>query len=420
VRWIVVSFEGPDPWAQAGGLATRVQGLTEELAHRRFDTTLFFFGDPHRPPTEITADGCLTLHRWGQWLSAIHRGGIYDGEAAKVRDLNESLPQYLADRVIGPAVAAGEECVVLAEEWQTAAFVIGLDALLRERGWRDRVTLLWNANNPYGFDGIDWSRLSHSAILLAVSRYMRGILRSRGVDSLVAPNGLSERLLAKKPDPNQVRRLRRSRRRRFFKMARWESEKGWDQALDAVATLRRRGKPVGLIARSGGPSGSGGGIETAATARGFAVAEVNAATNVAQLVDRLEATSADVVSLRFPVNEDLAGALFGGAIGVLANSVSEPFGLVGLEAMAAGGVVFTGGTGEDYAIADRNAVVLESTSAAELADRALWLWSRPNQEAALRRRARQTALGYTWSVAVDRLLTIVRTAQRGGLSGIGG
>ena len=52
----------------------------------------------------------------------------------------------------------------------------------------------------------------------------------------------------------------------------------------------------------------------------------------------------------FGVNEGLARSFYVAADVVLANSVSEPFGLVGLEAMAAGGVVLTGGTGEDYAV----------------------------------------------------------------------
>jgi hypothetical protein len=45
------------------------------------------------------------------------------------------------------------------------------------------------------------------------------------------------------------------------------------------------------------------------------------------------------------------------ADGVLANSGREPFGLVGLETMAAGGTAFTGNTGEEYAQHMDNAVV---------------------------------------------------------------
>src|SRR6185312_10187784 len=75
---------------------------------------------------------------------------------------------------------------------------------------------------------------------------------------------------------------------------------------------------------------------------------------------------ADVVNLRFGVSASLARTLYAASDGVLANSVSEPFGLVGLEAMAAGGVAYTGGTGEDYAIAGRNAIVLETLDPGEI------------------------------------------------------
>jgi len=46
-----------------------------------------------------------------------------------------------------------------------------------------------------------------------------------------------------------------------------------------------------------------------------------------------------------------------GSLVVLADSVHEPFGLVGLEAMAVRGLACTGGTGEDYAEPGRNALV---------------------------------------------------------------
>jgi glycosyltransferase involved in cell wall biosynthesis len=65
--------------------------------------------------------------------------------------------------------------------------------------------------------------------------------------------------------------------------------------------------------------------------------------------------------------------LFQGVDAVLANSRHEPFGVVGLEAMAAGGVVCTGGSGEDYAVPSHNALVLETEDPEEF----LGLFSRP-------------------------------------------
>src|SRR5947209_3774973 len=111
----LVSFEGTDPYSQAGGLGVRVSGLARTLAELRYETHLFFIGDPHRPGEERTMDGYLTLHRWAQWISINCPGGVYDGEDAKVRDLTQSLPQYLLDRVVRPAIAANKMPVVLFE-----------------------------------------------------------------------------------------------------------------------------------------------------------------------------------------------------------------------------------------------------------------------------------------------------------------
>jgi glycosyltransferase involved in cell wall biosynthesis len=67
--------------------------------------------------------------------------------------------------------------------------------------------------------------------------------------------------------------------------------------------------------------------------------------------------------------------------GVLANSGREPFGLVGLEAMAAGGIVFTGSTGEDYAIPFVNAFVLETADPMEIVGHISYLQDYPEEGA---------------------------------------
>jgi glycosyltransferase involved in cell wall biosynthesis len=113
---------------------------------------------------------------------------------------------------------------------------------------------------------------------------------------------------------------------------------------------------------------------------------------------------ADVVNLRFGVSPSLARTLYAASDGVLANSVSEPFGLVGLEAMAAGGVAFTGGTGEDYAVPGRNAVVLETLDPAEIVARWDELSSSPELSAKLRRAARRSAREYEWPAIAGQLV----------------
>ena len=45
----MLCFEGPDDYSRAGGLASRVTGLTEALAEAGFDTHLWYIGDPGLP-----------------------------------------------------------------------------------------------------------------------------------------------------------------------------------------------------------------------------------------------------------------------------------------------------------------------------------------------------------------------------------
>ena len=52
MQFHVLSFEGLDPYARAGGLATRVDGLTGALAALGFETHLWFVGDPGLPGTK--------------------------------------------------------------------------------------------------------------------------------------------------------------------------------------------------------------------------------------------------------------------------------------------------------------------------------------------------------------------------------
>ena len=123
---VFLSFEGPDqPYAQAGGLGVRVSNFTRALARAGFVTHLFFVGDPDLPDYEPREDGRLHLRRWSQWVSAHHRAGVYDGEIAKVHDYQDSVPSFVTDHVVRPAVEAGRKVAVIAEDWHTG------DALAR-------------------------------------------------------------------------------------------------------------------------------------------------------------------------------------------------------------------------------------------------------------------------------------------------
>jgi glycosyltransferase involved in cell wall biosynthesis len=89
---------------------------------------------------------------------------------------------------------------------------------------------------------------------------------------------------------------------------------------------------------------------------------------------------------------------------VLANSGHEPFGLVGLETMAAGGVACTGCSGEDYAVPGQNALVLETGDPLEFMALFERLRASPKEGAALRRAGQSTARRYAWPEVVDRVL----------------
>ena len=105
----LLAFEGPDPYARVGGLATRVEWLCESLTGLGFETHLWFVGDPALPGHERRGD--LHLHRWCQWLSRHHPAGVYDGDEAKHSDYAASLAPYLCREVLGPHLRGGGSAV---------------------------------------------------------------------------------------------------------------------------------------------------------------------------------------------------------------------------------------------------------------------------------------------------------------------
>lgn len=58
----------------------------------------------------------------------------------------------------------------------------------RHAGVRSQVTILWNANNTFAFERIDWRRLTATAILTTVSRYMKQRMQGLGATPLVNRN----------------------------------------------------------------------------------------------------------------------------------------------------------------------------------------------------------------------------------------
>ena len=267
MQFHVLSFEGPDGYSRAGGIASRIDGLTQALAGLGFETHLWFVGDPALPGHE--SRGLLHLHRWCQWISHYHPGGVYDGEEGKRIDFASSLPPYLVEQVLKPHLA-GRHAVILAEEWHTGNAVLHLDWLLRQAGLRERASILWNANNVFGFERIDWARLARASVITTVSRYMKHSMRNIGVDPIVIPNGLSADAFLP-PDRAGVTEMQRRLRGRtvIAKVARFDPDKRWLGALEIMGELKRQGHRPILIAR-GGAEAHGHEVLAAARALGLA------------------------------------------------------------------------------------------------------------------------------------------------------
>ena len=130
-----------------------------------------------------------------------------------------------------------------------------------------------------------------------------------------------------------------------------------------------------------------------------------------------ELQEVDIVSLRSPIDPESRRVLFRGSAAVLANSGHEPFGLVGLETMAAGGVACTGCSGEDYAVPGQNALVLETLDPWEFVGLFSALRANPGRERALRQNGQRTAKQYAWPQIIQQnLLPRIRLLANGSLS----
>lgn len=399
----ILSFEGPDRYALIGGLATRVTQLARALGAAGHDVQLFFVGDPNAEPVEATDPG-VTLRRWSQHISRTHARNAYDGEAAKVHDWETSLPGWIVDELVTPARERGERVLVICEEWQTANVAIAIDRTARERGVRSALTLMWNANNTYGFEKIHWPTLTRAATVTAVSKYMKFELSRWGVAALVIPNGIDEALLDG-ADAKQTFALREAvgGKPTCVKVGRFDPDKNWLQAIDALAEVRAAGFDARLIVR-GGKEPYGDVVFGRARERGLAVERLDVeGSDWHELAQGLAGVQAPVVHLRAFLDEATLYALYAAADVTLANSGKEPFGLVGLEVMAAGGVVVCGATGEEYAEPFVNAIVCDTGDGRELATYLCALFQDEDLADALRRHGAETAARYTWAHVLESL-----------------
>jgi glycosyltransferase involved in cell wall biosynthesis len=189
------------------------------------------------------------------------------------------------------------------------------------------------------------------------------------------------------------------------KVARWDPSKRWLLAIDTVGAMKRVGWQPLLIAR-GRVEPHGAEVLSAAAANGLRVADrlfpQRGARGLMQVLEGLHGV--DIINLCSPLDPESRLVLFHSSAAILANSQQEPFRLVGLETMAAGGVACIGYTGEDYAGPGHSALTLETDDPQEFLDLFGTLRVNPSLERALRRAGRTTAQQYTWPQIMHRIL----------------
>lgn len=408
--FVLLCFEGPDVYSTAGGLGTRVSELSEALATQGYTTHLIFIGDPALPTTEVRVDGRLILKRWSQWVSKYYPNGVYDGEEEKLYDFNESVPYHIYEHIVRPAMAAGKLVVVMGEDWHTAEAMCRISDLLHWFGVRRKVLMLWNLNSLMSLHRINWGRLGYATTLCTVSKYMKHKMWSLGVNPLVIPNGIPKRYLAP-VDEGAVRRLREiahqddPQRLFLFKIGRFDQDKRWMMAIEAVARLKYSGYPVTLFMR-GGIEPHGIEVFRRASQLGLEIRDLVARKpDLEQCLNLVaKAGHADIYNLRFFVPEEFVRTIYAAADATLANSGHEPFGLVALEVMAAQGIAVTGSTGEDYAISFENAIVTETDDPDEIVGYLLHLRRHPEEQERIRSAGCHTAEQFLWDQVIGNLV----------------
>jgi glycosyltransferase involved in cell wall biosynthesis len=236
------------------------------------------------------------------------------------------------------------------------------------------------------------------------------------VYALVIPNGIDRALLAG-ADAEQTKALRTAfgTRPTFAKVGRFDPDKNWLQAIDALAEVRASGIDARLIIR-GGKEPYGDVVMGRARERQLGVERLAyEGTDWREFVRLLAIVETPVVHVRAFLDEATLHALYAAADAVLANSGKEPFGLVGLEVMAAGGIAICGATGEEYAEPFVNAIVCDTSDGRELAAYLKALVADPSLAAELRANGTETAARYTWDnalTALDRKIAYVDALAR--------
>ncbi|HEU5229598.1 MAG TPA: glycosyltransferase, partial [Ktedonobacteraceae bacterium] len=243
-----------------------------------------------------------------------------------------------------------------------------------------------------------------------VSKYMKHKMWQLGVNPLVIPNGIPSRHLLP-VDTQAVERLQTIARRNdpkrlfLFKIGRFDPDKRWLMAIEAVSRLKHSGYPVTLFVR-GGIEPHGAEVLHRAYSMGLSIRDVVAQRpNLEQCITAIEqAEPADIYNLRFFLPEEFVRTTYAAADATLANSGHEPFGLVALEVMAAQGIAVTGSTGEDYAVSFENAIVTETDDPDEIVGYMLYLRRHPEEQERIRESGHYTAKQFLWDRVIENLV----------------
>ena len=227
-----------------------------------------------------------------------------------------------------------------------------------------------------------------------------------GLNPLVIPNGIPSNLFDNIDDKmaNEVRQVLNADML-LCKVARWDPDKCWNSVVKTTARLKQMGLRTVLLAR-GGIEPHGYEVISKAQALGLTVkeAQIKSGNSEGYIEALREAMPADIIDIKFRTPLSFLKVLYRASDGVLANSGHEPFGIVGLEAMAAGGIAFTGCTGEDYAIPYVNSFVLETADPAEIVGYLMFLRDHPEEAKRIREEASKTAKNFTWEAAIKNLI----------------
>jgi glycosyltransferase involved in cell wall biosynthesis len=404
--FVILSFEGPDLYSQAGGLGVRVTELSKNLAEKGFETHLFFVGDPFKKSVEKFNNEKLTLYRWCQWMSKYHPIGVYENEAGKISDFENSVPPYIIEKIILPNKKENKFTIILAEEWHTVSTVINLNKLIKNNSLETDAFIIWNANNSYSFKEINWQALAKSAIITTISKYMKHLMWKYAVNALIIPNGIPKRLL-EEVDPQKIHKLRHIFKDRLllFKVGRYDPDKRWIMAIDSINLLKKHGLNPVLIVR-GGKEPHREQVMQRAQCHNLKVKTIALEkSNFNSFVKALsENTDNDIIELKCYIPERILRIFYASSDAVLANSGHEPFGLVGLEVMAAKGIAITGATGEDYAYAFENSLVVETDLPQEITTYIEIIQANRNLKKYIRENAYITAGKYCWDKIIKQLL----------------